>query len=75
MKNNTPYAMLSANNIMDNFCLLLLIPAQISTKDFNYLQRQTILKLTSVGRETGILSEALDQAPAFRILMLTESER
>ena len=40
-----------------------------------YYQHQTILKLTSVGRETGILSEALDQAPAFRILMLTESER
>ena len=30
--------------------------------------------LTSVGSETGILSEALDQAPAFKILMLTESK-
>lgn len=28
-----------------------------------------------MGSETGILSEALDQAPAFKILMLTESEK
>ena len=32
-------------------------------------------KLTSVGNETGILSEALDHAPAFSILMFTESAR
>lgn len=34
MTNNTPYAMLSVNNIMDNFCLLLLIPAQNFNKSF-----------------------------------------
>ena len=31
------------------------------------------MAFTSVGSETGILSEALDHAPAFSILILTES--
>ena len=34
MTNNTPYAMLSVNNIMDNYYLLLLIPAQNFNKSF-----------------------------------------
>jgi len=32
-------------------------------------------QLTSVGKETGILSELLDHAPAFRTLMFTISSR
>ena len=46
-----------------------------SAMDNLYISQKKEVTLTSVGSETGILSDALDQAPAFSIFMLTESAR